>query len=192
MNVLFPLLFLLSTLLFCATAPSGFLPAALLGAEKAGLTAVGLLASYTLFFGLAELMEQAGISTMLARALKPVIFKLFRLKDEECAKAIALNLSGNMLGISGMATPMGQRAACLLEKLPEREYNHTVLFVVNATSIQLMPTTVLSLLSAGGAQNPYAVLLPSLLATGFSTAVGLILVQLLYTMPAFKRQKPCN
>ena len=85
-----------------------------------------------------------------------------------------------MLGISGAATPFGVKAAEQLQTLPNPDYTHALLFVVNATSVQLLPTTVLALLSAYHAQNPSAVILPSLLASAAATVLGALGVILLY------------
>ena len=52
--------------------------------------------------------------------------------------------------------------------------------LVNASSIQLIPTTVLGLRSAFGSTNPSSVLLPTLITTVVNTVVGIMLVCVAY------------
>ncbi|HCE34149.1 MAG TPA: nucleoside recognition protein, partial [Clostridiales bacterium] len=49
-----------------------------------------------------------------------------------------------------------------------------------ATSIQLIPATVMSLLASNGATNPSSIILPTLISTAVSTVAGIILVKVLY------------
>ena len=58
--------------------------------------------------------------------------------------------------------------------------NMIMLVVVNATSIQLIPATVMSLLASNGATNPSSIILPTLISTAVSTVTGIILVKALY------------
>lgn len=90
-----------------------------------------------------------------------------------------MNVSANLLGLGGIATPYGMEAAKLLERGKSPAYSHAMLFVLAATSLQILPNTAISLLSMYGSSNPYSVILPTLLTSAFSTALGIILVKLL-------------
>ena len=62
--------------------------------------------------------------------------------------------------------------------MEERQENRVVLhgmylfLVINATSLQLLPTTVIALRAASGSTQPEAILLPTLACTTLSTLVG--------------------
>lgn len=51
-----------------------------------------------------------------------------------------------------------------------------MLFVVNATGIQLVPTTVIGLRASLGSLSPADILLPNLLATAVTAVFGVALV----------------
>ena len=53
-----------------------------------------------------------------------------------------------------------------------------MLFVVNATSLQLIPTSVVALRIAAGSVSAADIILPTMLATAFSTVLGVLLVKL--------------
>ena len=79
----------------------------------------------------------------------------------------------------------GLTAAKRLESAEHAEYSCAMLFVLNATSIQVLPTSVIGVRTALGSASPADILLPTLLATAFSTLLGLALVRLL--IPPCKR-----
>ncbi|MBR2974901.1 MAG: hypothetical protein IKC47_04070 [Clostridia bacterium] len=94
---------------------------------------------------------------------------------------LCLNLSANLLGISNAATPSAINAITLMEgdnvKLSRKG---AMLFVINATSIQLFPTTVVGLRASYGSAAPTDVALPTLLCTLATTFLGILLVNFVY------------
>jgi len=100
------------------------------------------------------------------------------IQKQETKDAIVMNFSANILGLGNAATPMGILAMERMEA--ERTQNNRVLaamymfLVINATSLQLIPTTVISLRMTAGSASPTAILLPSILCTAVSTVVGVL------------------
>lgn len=174
------------SLLYAAAAGTmeQMLEAALMGAENAiGLT-LRLCAGYMLFCGLMEIAREAGTAGMLERWLKPLLRRLMpAVRREETQQAVALNLSMNMLGLGNAATPMGLQAVRLMDEEalenPKVRHDLYMLLILNSTSLQLLPTTVLSLRAAAGSADVQAVVLPTLLCTAFSTLMGVMAALLL-------------
>ncbi len=177
MNGIFLIIFLLSAIYFLIFNPAALLPALLAGGSKAATLCLSLVAIYAVWLGLMGVMQECGLTKLTAKILRPAVRTLFKTDDEPALFAIAGNLSANMLGVGGVATPFGIEACQLLEKGKNVRYNHAMLFTLNATSVQILPTTVLALLISFGATAPYSILLPSLLATLTSTVVGVVLVK---------------
>ena len=175
MNAVFTVVFLISNAVFLLFFPEKFLPALLSGGQKAATLCLTLLAVYAVWLGFSFVAEACGVNRFLSKILKPSVKKLFRISDEEGAEYVCTNLSANMLGLSGIATPYGIKAVNRLKNLPSATFSLSMLLVVNATSVQLLPTTVLSLLTSFGAENAYSIVLPSLLATAFTTGMGILL-----------------
>ena len=90
-----------------------------------------------------------------------------------------MNLSMNVLGLGNAATPMGLEAmrhlAAEQALQPAIRHDRNMLLILNATSLQLLPTTVLTLRAAAGSADVNAVVLPTVLCTAFSTVVGVLL-----------------
>ena len=181
MNFLFPIVFLICAVLLLFFAPQNFLASLLDGASVGASLCIALLASYAVWLGLMRVWEECGVSKKVANLFRPLVKRLFRVNDEKAVDAISMNLSVNLLGISGAGTPYGITAAKLLDKTDNAEFSSAMLFVLNATSIQLIPTSMIGFRTALGSATPADIFLPTLIATAFSTlfAVGLLYIHFL-------------
>ena len=189
MNSIFTFIFLVSASLLLYISPDTFLTTLLNGATKAGALSVALLSSYAVWLGLISLWEKSGLAEKLAKFLKPIAKKLFKTNDDKALTAASMNLSVNLLGMSGAATPYGVKAAKLFDKTKNAEYASAMLLVINATSIQLIPTTIVGVRAAMNSVSPSDVILPSLFSTVFSTLLGVILVWLYFKIKDGKAKK---
>lgn len=177
MNVIFTAVFLLSMITLLFIAPDKLLPSLLSGAENSAKMALTLFCIYAVWMGLSNLAQKCGLSRGAARALKPLSKKLFKTDNEKALENLAMNISCNLLGIGGAATPFAVKAIAELEK-DENEWAQKLLFVINATSIQIIPTTVITLRSGAGSAAAFDIFLPSLICTAFSTVCAVILFKL--------------
>lgn len=177
MNAVFALLFTASCALFLFTDPDGFLAAMLDGGQSAALLALSLLSVYCVWLGFFKVLEQSGLSEKISRLLLPLTKRLFRTENAEALRLASGNLTANLLGLPGAPTPLGVRAtqSFLAEK---NEYAADMLFVLNATSLQLLPTTVIALRLSAGSANPADILPPTLLATLASTLLGWLFLRI--------------
>ena len=177
MNTLFTLVFLACAFLLLCTSPDTFLAALLEGAGKGATVCLSLVATYSVWLGLKRVWEDSGLARGISKLLKPLSKRLFKTENEEALQAISMNLSVNLLGISGAATPYGIQAANLLDKTENAEYSSAMLFVLNATSIQLIPTAIIGVRVALHSANPTDVIVPTFLATLLSTVLGVCLTK---------------
>jgi spore maturation protein A len=180
MNVIFSFLFFLSAALLFFFEPTNFLSALLDGATKSATTCIALIATYSVWLGLMRVWEDSGVSRAFSKLLRPVACKLFRTDDTETITAISMNLSSNLLGIGGAATPYGIKAAQLLDKSPNAEYSSAMFFVLNATSLQIFPSSMIAVRVAMHSASPYDIILPTLTTTVFSTMVGVFLTKIYF------------
>lgn len=172
MNILFVLLFAVCGVCILVKAPDLFLATLLEGGSKAAAICVALLSSYAVWMGLIRIWEDCGVAKKVARCIKPLAKRLLLTTNEEALEAVSMNLSVNLLGISGAATPYGVKAAGLLDKTENAEYASAVFFVLNATSLQLLPTSMVALRTSLQSACPTDIILPTLITTVFSTLLG--------------------
>lgn len=190
MNIFWTIMMLSSLLVLLVTNPSAVLSQMLEASADALKLCIELCAIYAVWLGIMQLVEASGLSEKLAKLLRPLIKKIFRVEDKETQKIIAMNVSANMLGLGNAATPMGIRAMQALDdKSGKANFAMIMLIVINATSIQLLPTTVIGLRQASGSTNPADIILPTLLVTFCTTALGIFLVHTIDRLMNRKRRK---
>lgn len=149
---------------------------AMLAAAREGVeTALALSGSFAFFSGLMEVGRRAGAVGVLRRALEPLLLRLMG-KDltRDTLDYVTMNLAANFLGLGNAATPMGLEAARRMGG-QRRAGNALCLFLVlNASALQLLPTTVLSLRVATGSAQPGAIIGPGMVVSGIAAMVGMI------------------
>lgn len=163
------------SLIFCIIrCPNLALPAMINGANKSLILIFTLASVYCVWMGIYKILDLANITDFFARALTKPVCKLFKTKNKKIIKTVSLNLISNSFGLGGIATPLGIESC----KLFEEEGNlrgANLLTVISASSIQILPTTVISLISSYGGKNPESIIFPSLICTAFSTLFAVFL-----------------
>ena len=159
-------------------------------------TAFPLIGVMALWLGLMRLAERSGLVSLLARALRPIMRRLFpEVPPEHPAMgSMVMNIAANMLGLGNAATPLGLRAMKDLESLnrnPGTATNAMCTFLaINTSSVQIVPVTAMAILAANHSQNPSAIVGTSLIATACACTCGVITAQLLARSPFFKMPPP--
>ncbi len=149
--------------------PEKIMPVMLGGAEMSLLFATKLYMIYAVWMSVIKVLEKSGADKTIAKTLIPVTKRLFKEENQTAYRHLTLNLSANLLGMGGAATPMGIKSIETMTK----QKNRIMLVVINSTSIQLIPTTILAM-RVGATTD---ILLPSFLVNVATTAIGIILVK---------------
>ena len=187
-------LVLLAALLGGATGQMREVTAAAFDACKTAVMTIALpLAGVmALWLGVMRLADKSGIMHAIARALRPLMTRLFPdvPPDHPAMGSMIMNMAANMLGLANAATPLGLRAMQDLEKLnprPGTASNAMCTFLaVNTGSIQLVPASAVAILAAAGSVQPTAIIGTALVASICTTSVGLIAVKTLQRLPFYR------
>lgn len=146
------------------------------GAEAVQL-ALSLCGAYAFFGGLLGVLRASGTADALAKWIEKPLEKLFRFErgEEKALADISLNLSANMLGMGGAATSAGLSAMKTMREVNgERASDAMILFlVINTSSVQLFPATMVALRAQAGAAHAADIVLPTLLSTAWATLCGI-------------------
>lgn len=162
-------------------------------AETAFTISLGLTGVLSLWLGIMKIGEQGGVVNMLARLMSPLFTRLFPdiPKGHPVTGTIFMNISANMLGLDNAATPLGLKAMEQLQELNTRKdtaTNPMIMFLVlNTSGLTLIPVSVMVYRAQMGAAQPTDVFIPILLATFFSTLVGMIAVCIYQRINLFNR-----
>ena len=157
------------------TNPTDIFPSMIEGVSGAINLVVKLIAIYSIWLSVLKMAEQTQLDKKLSRLLKPVVKKLFKGENDDAYKWISINLASNMLGMGGASTPAGIKAMENMQKGDKATNNMDLLVVINATSIQLIPATIIALRASWNSANPSSIILPTLISSTIATVVGVIL-----------------
>lgn len=158
------------------------------------ITMCGIMGLWT---GLMKIAQQAGLIAALTRGISPFVSFLFpRIpKNHPARESISTNIVANVLGLGWAATPAGLEAMEELQKLEEDRRlgkaagpvrkrgvasNEMCTFlIVNISSLQLIPVSVIAHRSQYGSVNPTAVVGPGIAATAVSTGAAILFCRIM-------------
>ena len=160
--------------------------------------ALGLIGPMALWLGFMRVLREAGFMAQVARALAPVMRRLFPDVPSEhpAMGAMILNLSANVLGLGNAATPFGLKAMRELETLNPRPgvaTNSMALFLaINTSGVAVLPLGVIAIRSSLGSTNPAGIVVPTLLATACSMLVAVLVAKLLQNRALFSAERAAS
>lgn len=144
-----------------------------------------LVGTMCLWCGLMEIVKNTSLMKKLIKILRPILNWLFpeSKNNEEAMKNISMNTISNILGLGNASTPAGIKAMESLQKENTNKQRLSnsmlMLIVLNTTSIELIPTTVIAIRTSLNAQNPTDIIIPIWISTIIGTLVGIISTKVL-------------
>lgn len=147
--------------------------------QEAVTFAIGLTGIMAVWLGLMKVAEKSGLIKEIGKVMGPAIRLLFPEipKNHPAISSVVMNMVANMFGAGNSATALGLKAMEQLQSLnthKNRATNAMCMFlVINMSSIQLIPLTVLKIRADAGSANPTEIIGTSLVATTVSTIVGI-------------------
>ncbi len=158
--------------------------AVLQGAQSGVNLAISMAGSLCLWSGVGRMLEQGGITTYLAKLLRPFLHWLFPSTRTDTALSgdLSANICANILGLGNAATPMGIRAVQRMARSQSATDEMCRLIVLNTASIQLIPANVAAVRAGLGAAMPFdilpAVWITSICSAGLGLTAAFILGKL--------------
>lgn len=146
------------------------------------ITLAGMLCFWT---GIFNILKNTQLIDKLAGVIKPLIGKLLKSDeiDDEIVQDVALNVTSNAIGVGNAATVFGISATKKMQaknKNKDRPNDSMTTFILlNTASIQIVPTTIISLRAMYGSENPGSIILAVWLVTILALVVGMLAIKLL-------------
>lgn len=141
---------------------------------------ISLAAIMSLWMGIMNIAKDSGLIDKIGEKTSFILKKLFPKipKGHASMNYIIMNMMLNLLGAGNGATSFGLKAMEELQKIndkKDRASNEMIMFlVINISSIQLIPFTMLKIRSDLGSVNPNEIIVSTLIATTVSTLVAII------------------
>lgn len=172
--------------------------AALDSAKEAVDLCITMLGIMGLWVGLMEIAQKSGLIAKMTKGIQPFISFMFPgiPKEHIAREYISTNIIANIMGLGWACTPAGLKAMEALQELneetcakncaaaaggcegragfdPKVASNEMCTFLIlNISSLQLMPVSMIAYRSQYGSASPTAIVGPAIVATLVSTFVG--------------------
>ena len=149
-------------------------------AKEAVTLCITMLGVMSMWMGLMQIAKKSGMIESMTKGLNPVIRLLFPdIPDgHEAKEYIASNMIANVLGLGWAATPFGLQAMKEMQKLNKdsdvASVDMCTFLIINISSLQLIPVNVIAYRSQYGSVNPADIIVAAIIATTFSTLVGIV------------------
>ncbi|HEX2984495.1 MAG TPA: nucleoside recognition domain-containing protein [Ignavibacteriales bacterium] len=154
--------------------------------------ALGLIGIMALWLGIMKVAEEAGLITIIAKALRPVTKFLFPdvPSDHPAMGSMIMNISANMLGLGNAATPFGLKAMEELDKLNPNKGTATnamcTFLAINTAGLTLIPATAIAVRAAAGSSNPAIIIGTSVFGASCATIMAILSAKLFENFPLKK------
>ncbi len=197
LNGLFVSVALASVLLAAATGRMEDLTGSIITSARSAVDlAIGLIGVMAFFLGLMRVAENGGMMAALARLVRPVMRRLFPElpADSPAVSAMILNFAANMMGLGNAATPFGIKAIQELDKLnsrPGTATNAMALFLaINTAGLAVLPSGMIGVRASLGSGDAAGILVPTWVASGSATIVGVTAALFLARRRRYRRTEP--
>ena len=160
--------------------------AMLKSSQNAVMVAFSLIGIMAFWLGIVRIAKISGLINLFSGVISPLLRLIFKdvKKDSDAFSNIALNFSANALGLANAATPFGIKAMEDLQKENKGDKKTATnamctLLAMNTAGFQLVPASVLAILTAAGADNPAQIILPTLIVTSLTFIWAMIISKVL-------------
>lgn len=154
--------------------------------SKASVENVISLAGMMCFWsGMFKILSETKVIKIFANKFSKVLNLLFDKKDlnDEAIQYMSLNITSNMIGVGNAATINGIKSIKELQKLNDKKErpnnNMTTFIVLNAASLQIIPTNMIALRALYNSSDPSAIIIPIWIVTIVSLIVGIFAIKIL-------------
>ena len=140
---------------------------------------ISLAGAMALWMGIMNIAKDSGLIDRIGDKINPIMKRLFPSipKGHKSMSYIVMNVVLNMVGAGNGATAFGLKAMEELQTLNNKKSiatNDMIMFlVINISSVQLIPFTMLKIRMDLGVQNPSNIIITTLFATTVSTIVAI-------------------
>ena len=176
MNIIFALMIISSLLIsFFTGTVEETIYAGFDGAMKSVEVVLSFAGIMCMWSGFLKVSQESGGLGFVSKIISPVTKRLFKNVNEKAMQHITANISANLLGVGNAATPSGIEAMREMDRLnptPEIASDDMSIFtVINTSSLQLLPTSIIALRVAAGSKAPQ-VIIPCVWITSLCSLIG--------------------
>lgn len=155
------------------------------GSKSSIENVINLTGMMCFWSGMFKILSETKILKIFAKKFSKILYLLFDKKNlsDEAVEYMSLNITSNMIGVGNAATINGIKSIKELQKINDKKdrpnNNMTTFIVLNAASLQIIPTNMIAMRALYNSENPTSIVIPIWIVTITSLIVGLIAIKIL-------------
>lgn len=155
------------------------------GSKSSIENVINLTGMMCFWSGMFKILSETKILKIFSKKFSKILYLLFDKKSlsKEAIEYMSLNITSNMIGVGNAATINGIKSIKELQKINDKKErpnnNMTTFIVLNAASLQIIPTNMIAMRALYNSQNPTAIVIPIWIVTITSLIVGLLAIKIL-------------
>ena len=165
LNIIWPIFIIISIIYAIISGNLKILNLAITSSTESVVSlTLTLIGTTCLWSGLIEIASNTNIINYLKKILNPLIIRLFSNLSPQVYDKVVMNIISNILGLGNAATPLGLRA---MEELQKENHNKDclsnnmmMLIILNTSSLQIIPTTIIAIRTSLGSNDPTKIIFP--------------------------------
>ena len=187
MSIIWSLLLVICIIFSCISSYPSVVIDSITSSAKNAIENVLVIASMLIFWsGIFNILSNTSTLSKLSKKIYNIFSFLFK-KDEVSEKSkeyISLNIASNILGVGNAATINSLNGIEEMQKTNKHKEklnkSMAVFIALNTASMQIIPTSMISLRALYNSQNPEKIIIPVIVISFVSLVVSLISVNLLW------------
>lgn len=154
-------------------------------AESAVSLCISFFATICVWNGIMQVAFKSKFVNYMIKLLNPLINFLFsELKTKkEIKKKISMNIIANILGLGNAATPLGIKAMEDMQEINKDKNKLSdsmmMFIVINTASLQIIPTTIISIRMSLNSKQPTSIVFPVWCASICSVMTAIIFTKII-------------
>lgn len=186
LNIIWPIFIIISFIYALFAGNTEKVNAGIFESTKSAVElSITFLGTMCLWNGIMNVAYNSKLINIIAKLLSPIINILFPeiKQSEKIKKEVSMNIVANILGLGNAATPLGIKAMTSMQEINNKKdtlsNSMMMLIVINAASLQIIPTTVIAIRTSLNSTDPSSIIVPIWIVTLCSGIVVIITTKFL-------------
>ena len=187
MSIIWSSIFIICVLFSCIFLNPSIVIESITNSSKSAIENVFVIASMLVFWsGMFNILSNTNLLSKLSKKLYGLVSFLFKKSEvtEKSKEYISLNIASNIMGVGNAATVNSLKG---IEELHKSNSNKEKLnksmatfIILNTASLQIIPTSMISLRTLYGSNDPTKIIIPVICVSLISLVVSVCSLNLLW------------
>ena len=187
MSIIWSSIFIICVLFSCIFLNPSIVIESITNSSKGAIENIFVIASMLVFWsGMFNILSNTNLLSKLSKKLYGLVSFLFKKSEvtDKSKEYISLNIASNIMGVGNAATVNSLKG---IEELQKSNGNKeklnksmTTFIILNTASLQIIPTSMISLRTLYGSDDPTKIILPVICVSLISLVVSVCSLNLLW------------